>query len=70
MPDLNDYYAYKRTSGGSDNGGGGFGCGWIIIVMVAIMLIYFITTGVSLEGIGSLLGIGLLVFLFVRWIFS
>lgn len=42
MPDMNDFHAFKSTSGGDDggsNGGGGgnwdFGCGWVVIVIVA-----------------------------------
>lgn len=72
MPDINDFHAYKSTSGGSDgnsgNGGGGFGCGWIVIVIVVILLIYFIANGTSWDAIDSLLGFGLIAFLFVRWI--
>lgn len=69
MPDMNDYHAFKSTSGGSSGGiGGGLGCGGVVLVILAIMLIYFIATGVSWDGIDSLLGIGFLVFLFVRWI--
>ena len=71
MPDMNDYHAFKSTSGGSSSGsggGGGLGCGGFVLVILAIMLIYFIATGVSWDGIDSLLGIGFLVFLFVRWI--
>lgn len=42
---MNDYHAYKCTSGksgGSSNRGRGkeLGCGWIIIVIVVIMLIF------------------------------
>ena len=75
MPDMNDYHAYKSTSGGSGNGssgggggGKGFGCGWIVIVIVVIMLISFIADGASWDAIDTLLGLGLLAFLFFRWI--
>ena len=69
MPDMNDYHAFKSTTEGSSGGtGGGLGCGGFVLVILAIMLIYFIATGVSWDGIDSLLGIGFLVFLFVRWI--
>ena len=45
MPGMNDFYAFKSTSGGSGGGrrggsrrgGSGFGCGWVVIA--AIMLI-------------------------------
>ena len=52
MPDMNDYHAFKSTSGrsgGSSGGGGGkgFGCGWIVIVIVVILLISFIVDGAS-----------------------
>ena len=77
MPNLNDYHAFKSTSGGSDNGngsgggGGRIGCaGWIVIGIVAFMLIYFIADGASWDAIDSLLAFGLLAFLYVRWIFK
>ena len=42
MPDLNDYYAFKSTSGGSDNGGGGCsgnGFIWLIIILGIITFV-------------------------------
>ena len=73
MPDMNDYHAFKSTSGGSGGsssggGGKGFGCGWMVIVIVAILLISFIADGASWDAIDTLLGLGLLAFLFFRWI--
>ena len=73
MPDMNDYHAFKSTnggSGGSSGGGGGkgFGCGWIVIVIVVILLISFIADGATWDAIDTLLGFGLLAFLFFRWI--
>lgn len=64
MPDINDYYVFKSTggSGGSSGGGGGgngFGCGWIVIAVVAILLISFIAGGASQDAIDTLLGIGI-----------
>ena len=49
-------------------GGKGFGCGWIVIVIVVLMLIFFIADGTSWDAIDTLLGLGLLAFLFFRWI--
>ena len=71
MPDLNDFHAFKNTSGGSSgNGkGGGFGCGWVVIVIVVFMLISFIADGASWEAIDTLLGLGLLAFLFAQSLF-
>ena len=74
MPDMNDYHAFKSTSGGDKNNGGsgggqGFGCGWVVIVIVAFMLIFFIADGASWEAIDSLLGFGFLAFLFARTLF-
>ena len=74
MPDLDDFHAYKSTSGGgnsssSDGSGGGFGCGWIVIVIVVLMLIFFIAEGASWDAIDSLLGLGFLAFLFARSLF-
>ena len=73
MPDMNDYHAFKSTSGGSGGGSGGgggkgFGCGWIVIVIVVILLISFIADVASWDAIDTLLGLGLLAFLFFRWI--
>lgn len=67
------HHAFKSTgggSGGSSGGGGGkgFGCGWIVIVIVIILLISFIADGASWDAIDTLLGLGLLAFLFSRWI--
>ena len=42
MPNMNDFYAFKSTSGGSDNGGGGcFGnvLVWLIIIFAIITFI-------------------------------
>ena len=75
MPNLNDYHAFKNTSGGGSGGGkgggkgGGFGCGWIVIAIVAYMLIFFIADGASWEAIDTLLGLGFLAFLFARSLF-
>ena len=73
MPDMNDYHAYKSTSGGSGGssggGGKGFGCGWIVIVVVVLMLIFFIADGASWDAIDSLLGIGFIAFVFARSLF-
>jgi len=72
MPDMNDYHAFRSTSdgsGGSSGGSGkGFGCGWIVIVVVAIFLLLFIAQGASWEAIDGLLGLGLLAFLYFKWI--
>ena len=65
MPDLKDFYAFKNSSGG----GGGFGCGWGVIVIVAIMLVFFIFSGNSAEGIETLLSLGILAFLFAKTLF-
>ena len=76
MPDLNDFHAFKNTSGDGDGGGsgggkkgGGFGLGWVVIVIVVIMLISFIADGASWDAIDTLLGLGLLAFLFAKSLF-
>ena len=69
MPDINNYHAFESTTGGSSgSGGGGLGCSWIIIVIVIIMLLSFIADGASIDAIDSLLGIGFLAFIVVRWL--
>ena len=55
----------KNTSKGTDMR---FGWGWGVIVIVVIMLIFFIADGASWDAIETLLGFGLLAFLFFRWI--
>ena len=57
----------KNRSTGSGNGLR-FGLGWVVIVIVVIMLISFIADGASWDAIDTLLGLGLLAFLFFRWI--
>jgi len=72
MPDMDDFHAFKSTGGGSGgNGGsgGGFGCGWVVIIIVAAMLIFFIADGASWEAIDTLLGLGLIAFIFARSLF-
>ena len=42
MPNMNDYYAFKSTSRGNDNGGGGCssnGFIWLIIILAIITFI-------------------------------
>jgi len=72
MPDMNDFHAFKSTSGGSgggSSGGSGFGCGWVVIVIVVIMLISFIADGASWDAIDTLLGLGLIAFFVARSLF-
>ena len=74
MPNINDYHAYKSTSGGTGgqcgSGGSGMGCAaWIVIGIVAFMLISFIADGASWEAIETLLAFGLIAFLLTRWLF-
>ena len=73
MPDLNDFHAYKSTSGGSGgtgSSGGGIGCAaWLVIAMVVFMLIFFIADGASWEAVECLLAFGLIAFLIARWLF-
>jgi hypothetical protein len=74
MPDMNDFHAFKSTSGGTDgsSSGGGkwdFGCGWVVIVIVVYMLLHFIFSGASGEAIDCLLGWGFIAFLFARSLF-
>ena len=70
MPDLNDFHAYKSTSGGSGgtgSSGGGIGCAaWLVIAMVVFMLIFFIADGASWETVECLLAFGLIAFLIAR----
>ena len=70
MADLDEFYAYKSTSGDDNNtGGGGFGYSWVVIVIVAYMLLHFIVNGARFKAIDTLLGLGLLAFLFARSLF-
>ena len=74
MPNINDYHAYKSTSGGTGcqggSGGSGIGCAaWIVIGIVAFMLISFVADGASWEAVETLLAFGLIAFLLARWLF-
>ena len=70
---MNDYHAFKSTSGGSGSsggsGGGSFGCGWVVIAIVVIALIFFIFDGASCDDIEGLLTWGLIAFFFARALF-
>ena len=72
MPNMNDFHAFKSTSGGSDSGssggGHGLGCGGVVITIVILMLVFFLVSGASWDAIDSLLGFGFLAFLFIRWL--
>lgn len=75
MPDLDDFHAFKSTSGGGGKGSGGgggkwdFGCGWVVIIVVAGMLISFIVGGATWGAIDTLLSLGFLAFLFAKSLF-
>jgi len=74
MPNINDYHAYKSTSGGTGgqggSGGSGMGCAaWIVIGIVVFMLISFMADGASWEAIETLLAFGLIAFMLTRWLF-
>jgi len=72
--DTFDHYMDMKVSSNSDNQSNStgnnrrFGLGWVAIVVVAIMLIYFIAEGATWDAIDRLLGFGLIAFLFLRWI--
>ena len=65
---MNDYHAFKSTSGGS-GGGGGFGCGWIVIVVVAFFFVSFVFNGAGWAAIETLLALGLIAFLLAKSFF-
>lgn len=74
---MDDYHAYQSTNGGSGGGNGsfggdgcgGFGCGFVVIVIVAILFVSLLLSGADWEAFDTLLGLGLLVFLVVRFLF-
>ena len=70
---MNDYHAFKSTSGGSGSSGGSgcgsFCCGWVVISIVVIALIFFIFDGASWDAIEGLLTWGLIAFFFARTLF-
>lgn len=71
---LNEYHKYISTTGGfdnkvaSNNGSHPSSLGWIVIVLIVIMLVFFIANGASLDAIDTLLGLGFLSFLFFNWL--
>lgn len=40
MPNLNDFHAFKSTSGGGENGG--FGCGLLVIGFIVLVIVEII----------------------------
>lgn len=73
MMNHEDYHAFTSTSGDSGGSGGGSGGGigclaWVVVIIVIVLLLSFIVNGASWDAIDTLLGFGLLAFLFVRFI--
>lgn len=71
--DPKEYYAYKSTTEDSNNrstcyGKGPTVGGWIVIGIVGYFFLHFLFSGAGLEAIDTLLGLGLLLYLFVNWI--
>ena len=65
---MNDYHAYKSTSGGS-GGGSGIGCGgWGVIVIVVLLFFGLLAKGADWDSFDSLLGVGGLAFLIANWL--
>ena len=56
MPDLNNYYAYRRTS--------------TVIIIVVLILLFLGMFDARLEEIGKFSGLVCLAFLAIRWVFS
>lgn len=75
---MDDYYAFESTKDGSGGGGGsgggrggrGIGSGWVVIVAVVIMLLFFAEKGASWDAIDCLLGWGVIAFIAVRAFFG
>ena len=71
---LNDFYAFNSVNG-DDNGQNSSGCnigcgsGGIIIAIVVFLLISFLANGASVEAIETLLGLGFIAFIVVRFLF-
>ena len=66
---MNDYHAFKSTTGGSGGGGGGgsIGClGWTVIVIGLVLLISLMAGGAEWAAIDCLLGFVFIAFLIVR----
>mgnify|MGYP003466948639 FL=1 len=76
--DAFDHYMDMKVTSASDNkfkstnnstgNNRRVGLGWVAIIVVVIMLIFFIADGASWDAIDTLLGLGFLAFLFLRWI--
>ena len=67
MPDLDDFYAFKNTGGGTGGSGGDFGCGCIVAVIVVLFLLFAIFDGADWDFIEGVLSFGVIAFVFA-WI--
>ena len=74
--DLNEYHKYKNITTGTDNRYSlshssdykPTGLGWFVTIVVVHMFIFFISSGADVESITTLLGFGLIAYLFAQWI--
>ena len=76
---FDEYMDYKLSGCDEDDdddkepgGGGGSGCGCstAVIIIVAILLVCFLFQESSWEAMESLLGLGFIAFLIVRWLYG
>lgn len=68
---FDDYMDYEMSSGGSENnnapsGCSNIGCSGVVVIIAVILLIYFIFTGLSWDGIDTFLIFALLAYLFAK----
>lgn len=72
----NEFHKYKSTtsSDGNNSGKGSgnrpSGAGWVVIIVVGYFFLHFLFSGASWDAIDTLLGLGLIAYLFFNSAFK
>ena len=70
----NEYHKFKSTTNengsGRGSGNGPSGAGWVVIIIVGCFFIHFLFSGASWDAIDTLLGLGLIAYLFFNSAFK
>ena len=72
----NEFHKYKSTTSSDGNNSGNVSgnrpsvAGWVVIIVVGFFFLYFLFSGASWDAIDTLLGLGLIVYLFFNSAFK